>query len=178
MTDLIKAGSPMKPINTGYVLLRNAHVPVVVAVNEDGSPISNAVSDRELVVTTYSCKTAFTGASIGDTITNTQIMDVSANPPSTLSTVWRNQSTSTDFASAPSSANLALTGSTALTDAQLRAAAVVIQAQWVDGAYTLDASGNLVSETQVNTSTNATRTRTWTYTASGSNTVATPGAWV
>lgn len=50
-------------------------------------------------------------------------------------------------------------------------------ATWEDAGYTLDANGNLKSETQVNSSTGATRTRTWTYTTSGSDTVATPGAW-
>ena len=49
---------------------------------------------------------------------------------------------------------------------------------WEDAGYTLDASGNLKSETQVNSLTGAARTRTWTYTTIGSNVMATPGAWV
>ena len=82
--------------------------------------------DRELVVTTYTCKTAFTGASIGDTITQTQVIDVTSTP-STVSVVWRNQSTATDLASAPSSANLTLAGvGIGLTDAQLRAAPIMV----------------------------------------------------
>jgi putative methionine-R-sulfoxide reductase with GAF domain len=81
---------------------------------------SGSTIDRELVVTTYSAKTAFTGSSIGDTITATQVIDVTG-APTTVSTVWRNQTTGLDLASAPSAANLTLLGSQALTDAQLRA---------------------------------------------------------
>ena len=82
--------------------------------------------DRELVVTTYTCKTAFTGASVGDTITATQIIDVTSTP-TTISTVWRNQSTNADLASAPSSTNLTLAGAgIGLTDGQLRATPVVV----------------------------------------------------
>lgn len=79
-----------------------------------------ASADREIVVSTYRCKTAFTGASIGDTITATQVIDVS-DTPSTVSTIWRNQTTAADLGGAPSAANLELTGSTALTDAQFAA---------------------------------------------------------
>ena len=84
-------------------------------------------SDRELVVSTYSCKTAFTGASIGDTITATQVIDVT-DVPTTVSVIWRNQSIATDLASAPAAANLETVGATALTDAQLRASAVPVSA--------------------------------------------------
>ena len=83
--------------------------------------------DREFVVTTYRVKTAFTGASVGDTVTATQVIDVTG-APTTVTTLWRNQSTATDFATVPSAANLELLGSQALTDAQLRAAAVVVSA--------------------------------------------------
>lgn len=91
------------------------------ATTEDfGGGGSGTTTDKELVVSTYRCKTAFTGASVGDTITATQIIDLSGSTPTTLSTVWRNQTTAADLASAPSAANLELTGSTALTNAQLR----------------------------------------------------------
>ena len=83
--------------------------------------------DRELVVTTYRVRTAFTGASVGDTVTCTQIIDVK-NTPSTVSTIWRNQTTAADLATVPSAANLELVGSQALTDAQLRASAVAVSA--------------------------------------------------
>lgn len=87
---------------------------------------SGSGADRELVVSTYRCKTAFTGASVGDTITATQVIDVSGATPTTITTIWRNQTTATDLAGAPSAANLELTGSTALTDAQLRASPVPV----------------------------------------------------
>lgn len=86
-----------------------------------------AGADRELVVTTYRVKTAFTGASVGDTITATQVIDVSA-APTTVGTIWRNQTTAADLGSAPLAANLEIVGAQALTDAQLRAAAVAISA--------------------------------------------------
>ena len=90
-----------------------------------GSGVGTTI-DREVVVTTYTCKTAFTGASVGDTITATQIIDVTGAPV-TVSTVWRNQSTGTDLSSAPSSANLMLAGAgIGLTDAQLRATPLVV----------------------------------------------------
>jgi hypothetical protein len=104
--------------------------------------------DRELVVSTYRCRTAFTGASIGDTITSTQIIDVSGTP-STVSTVWRNQTTAADLASAPLIANLELVGAQALTDAQLRATAVPVSLASVPlptGAATSD------NQTTTNTS--------------------------
>lgn len=83
----------------------------------------SATTDREFVVTTYRVKTAFTGASVGDTVTATQVLDVSGTP-STVTTIWRNQTTAADLASVPSAANLELVGSQALTDAQLRASPI------------------------------------------------------
>lgn len=102
----------------------------VVLIDPNGQPYTASTGgpDRELVVTTYRCKTAFTGASVGDTITATQIIDVSGASPSTVSTVWRNQAAAADLASAPSAANLELTGSTALTAAQLTAAGLALEA--------------------------------------------------
>lgn len=97
-----------------------------------------AGSDREIVVSTYRCKTAFAGASVGDTITATQIIDVSGDTPSTVSAIWCNQTTATDLASAPSAANIELVGSAALTDAQLRATKVEVQDKsgWASEAVT------------------------------------------
>jgi hypothetical protein len=83
--------------------------------------------DRELVVTTYRVRTAFTGASVGDTVTCTQVIDVRSTPW-TVSTIWRNQTTAADLETVPAAANLELVGSQALTDAQLRASAVVVSA--------------------------------------------------
>jgi hypothetical protein len=90
-----------------------------------GGSGGGAGSDRELIVTTYRVKTAFTGASVGDTITATQVIDVTG-PPITVSTIWRNQTTAADLGAAPAAANLELLGAQALTDAQLRAAAIAV----------------------------------------------------
>ncbi len=116
-------------IQKKFADLGTHHAEVVVAVNADGSPIggSGPTTDRELVVSTYRCKTAFTGASVGDTITATQIIDVSGDTPTTVSTIWRNQTTAADLASAPSAANLELNGTTALTAAQLTAAGLALE---------------------------------------------------
>jgi hypothetical protein len=81
--------------------------------------------DRELVQTTYRVRTAFTGASVGDIITLVQILDVSATP-STVSSIWRNQTTAADLGSAPSAANLEIVGAQALTAAQLEAASITL----------------------------------------------------
>lgn len=122
------------------------HAEVIAVVNPDGSPISagggGAGSDRELVVSTYICRTAFTGASIGDTITATQIIDVSGTP-STVSTIWRNQTTAADLAGAPSAANLELVGSGAITEAQLTAQGLASESTLQDVVYALFNSQSL-----------------------------------
>jgi hypothetical protein len=76
-------------------------------------------------------------------VTCTQVIDVK-NTPSTVSTIWRNQTTAADLAAVPAAANLELVGSQALTDAQLRAAAVAISAASLPlpiGAATAAAQG-------------------------------------
>ena len=83
-------------------------------------------TDKEFVVTTYTVKTAFTGANVGDIITSTQVIDVTTNIPVTITTIWRNQTTSTDLAGIPNFSDLSLKGTTALTDAQLRATPVTV----------------------------------------------------
>lgn len=77
--------------------------------------------DRELIVTTYVVKNAFSGASVGNTITCTQVIDVSAFSPSTIGTIWRNQTTGADLATAPSAADLTLVGDGAATEVTLQA---------------------------------------------------------
>lgn len=89
------------------------------AISQSASGGGASSVDREFVVSTYTVKNAFTGASVGDTITCTQVIDVSSTP-STVSTIWRNQTTAADLGSVPVAANLTLVGSQALTDGQLR----------------------------------------------------------
>ncbi len=114
-------------------------VPAVVSIDPaTGLPVGGG-TDRELVVSTYVAKNAFTGASVGDTITATQIIDVSGTP-TTVSTIWRNQTTAADLAGAPSAANLTLVGSNALTNAELRATAVAMSS--VDLGVQADAAAS------------------------------------
>lgn len=94
------------------------------AINPLQVQVTNAsTADRELLVTMYRCKSAFTGASVGDTITGTRVLDVTASTATQIgATLWRNESTSLDLVGVPSVSNLELSGTVGLTDAQLRAA--------------------------------------------------------
>jgi hypothetical protein len=83
-------------------------------------------ADKEFVVTTYRASSNFSGASIGDTITATQVYDTTTSPPSLSNTIWYNQSQVAVLGSVPSAANLEVVGVNALTDAQLRAAAIPV----------------------------------------------------
>jgi len=96
-----------------------------ISNNSGENSAPGSLIDRELVATTYECKIAFAGASIGDTITCTQIIDVTGTPTN-ISTIWRNQTTAANLVSVPSASNLSLLGSQALTNAQLRAAALIV----------------------------------------------------
>lgn len=107
----------------------------VILVDTNGDPYEatggtgggggGAANDRELVITTYRAKNAFTGASVGDVITLAQVIDVDGTP-ATVSSLWRNQTTGADLSGAPAAADLELVGANALTDAQLRATAVAV----------------------------------------------------
>jgi hypothetical protein len=108
--------------SSGSLIGQNTPLPVTII---SGGP-GGSVTDKEFVVTTYTVKTAFTGGSVGDVITATQVIDVSTSTPTTITTIWRNQTTATDLVSAPSFSNLSLEGTTALTDTQLRASAVPV----------------------------------------------------
>lgn len=82
-----------------------------------GSGGGGATIDRELVIETYRVITAFAGASVNDLVTQVQVLDVTGTP-STLTTLWRNQTTGADIA-APIFVNLELAGgsTTAITNA-------------------------------------------------------------
>lgn len=147
-------------------LTADTHIQGVILVDETGAPVSvgggggggGAGSDRELVQTTYRAKNAFSGASVGDVITLIQIIDVTSTP-TTVSSIWRNQTTGADLGSAPSAANLELVGSQALTAAQLEVSSLKtdldsIEAKTpslVSGAVPslqrqIDSSGNVVTQ--------------------------------
>jgi hypothetical protein len=91
-----------------------------------GGESDTTTTDRELVTTTYRVAIDFDDSSVGDVVTLVQILDVSGSVASTVTTVWRNQTTGVDFVSAPSISNLELVGSLGLSNAQLRATAVQI----------------------------------------------------
>ncbi|MEN9317364.1 MAG: Arthrobacter phage Sonali [Pseudomonadota bacterium] len=95
--------------------------------------------DREIVMLTYRVKTAFTGATVGDLITQAQVIDVTSTP-TTVAVLWRNHSTGVDLANAPNLANLEPVVSTGLTDAQLRAAAVPTAPNYSRGVGNADAN--------------------------------------
>lgn len=77
--------------------------------------------DRELAVVTYLAKSASTGVAVGDTVTLTQVVDLSGNTPTTVAVIWRNQTTAQDLAGAPPAASLTISGQGALTNAEARA---------------------------------------------------------
>ena len=78
--------------------------------------------DRELILTTYVVKTAFTGAIVGNTVSAMRVIDTSGDSPSQLgTTVWRNDTLNTVLAE-PSMVNLDAAASTGLTNAQMIAA--------------------------------------------------------
>lgn len=99
----------------------------VYVVNPGSVGSGGSSVDRELVQLNWRCKTAFTGASVGDAITETQIVDVTSTP-TTVSTLWRNQTTGLDLASAPLITNLDLIGNANLTNAELRASPIIVNA--------------------------------------------------
>lgn len=102
-------------------------IPVIVVDGSIGGGGSGGPTvDRELVVTTYIAKAHFSDTSVGDTVTCTQIIDVSGELPVTVATIWRNQSAAFDYEGAPDFQYIELLSSTALTDAQLRASAIEI----------------------------------------------------
>lgn len=68
-----------------------------------------AANDRELVTLIFRVTTAFSGASVGDLLTMTQILDVDGAAAS-VTTIWRNQTTAADLGAAPSFANIELAG--------------------------------------------------------------------
>lgn len=103
---------------SGPYSINSAGVASLISGTTGGGGSTPSV-DRELATVTYLVKTAFTGASVGDTVTLTQVLDLSGAQPTTVATLWRNQSTATDLAGAPSAANLTIAGAGGLASTQL-----------------------------------------------------------
>ena len=91
-------------------------------------PVTSA--DREIATVTYRVKTAFSGASVGDIVTSTRVLDVAGGTATQVgATIWYNESTAAALSGTPVAANLETAGGTpGLTDAQLRAAALPVSA--------------------------------------------------
>jgi hypothetical protein len=118
---LINQSSPSFDVaNANPVVLINPTTGAPYAAGEGGATVN-----RQTINTLYRVTTAFTGASINDFVTSTQIYDITGTP-TLVSTIWFNQTTGLVLASAPSTANLEAVVNTGLTDAQLRAAPVPV----------------------------------------------------
>ena len=91
-------------------------------------PVTSA--DREIATVTYRVKTAFSGASVGDIVTSTRVLDVAGGTATQVgATIWYNESTAAALSGTPVAANLETAGGApGLTDAQLRAAALPVSA--------------------------------------------------
>lgn len=87
------------------------------------------------IETIYIVKTAFTGASIGDVVTCTQIVDSTTLPPTTSAIIWQNQTTATTLSSAPDFADLALQGTSLPTNAATEATLSAINTRDSDIDY-------------------------------------------
>ena len=73
---------------------------------------------NSLAVITYYASSAFTGASIGDTITCTQVISAGTTP-AVVGVLWFNQTTGLALSGAPAATNLVLLGEGYLTASQL-----------------------------------------------------------
>lgn len=82
---------------------------------------SNLAVERELQVTRYMVKTAFTGASIGDSIRRTDVLEMGA-VATVVSVLWHNETTDLAISAPPSISNLSIVVmGDALTQTQLMA---------------------------------------------------------
>jgi hypothetical protein len=99
-------------------------------------------ADRELSITTYRANKNFTGATTGNLITATRMIDVSGTEPTQVGdTVWRNETTNTVLAGAPLAADIDLaTGGGGATNAEMT---VLIEAQTAAIKAGVIATGNV-----------------------------------
>lgn len=117
MGDLIRELSDPRSLPLKWVDNGDGSFSPAVSASITGSGGSGV--DREIVVTPYRVKTAFTGASVNDTVTSIRVLDVTTTPTTVGPTLWYNETTQTALASAPSTANLEPISTTGLTNAQL-----------------------------------------------------------
>lgn len=90
---------------------------MVSSTNSDGA----SAADREIVFITYRVKTAFTGASVGDTVTQMRVINLTGESPVIESTTWYNDSTAATLGTAPAAADIEPLASGGITNAQMSA---------------------------------------------------------
>lgn len=114
--DFTGAKLKLKDIGDGY------HA-IVMAVEgaDDGGPGASG-PDKELVLSQYRVKTAFTGAAVGDTVSAIRVLDLTTSPAQQSGpTLWYNETTQAALAAAPAAANLEPLATGGLTNAQFTA---------------------------------------------------------
>lgn len=124
MADVVIRGTHGRPIRLRDMGDQTfTEVVSAVMVDQSGNPIP-AGADRELLVTTYACKQAWTGVSVGNVLRSTETIDVSGAVSTTVSTRWQNLSTGSDVGAPPNVPDYttSLTQGDALTLAQLLSA--------------------------------------------------------
>lgn len=101
-------------------------VQVVALLDPATGDLAGTPNTTAFVDTFFDALHAFTGASIGDLIVQTDVYDMTTNPPTLVETTWRNATTGLDLAAPPAGADLTYKGGAGLTDAQLRATPVPV----------------------------------------------------
>jgi hypothetical protein len=83
---------------------------------------ANIEADRELLVSRYACKTAFTGATVGDVIRSTDVLELGA-VPTVIAVLWFNETTGLTISAPPSISGYlsGLSAGDSLTQSQLMA---------------------------------------------------------
>ncbi|MFL9998796.1 hypothetical protein PQR34_46360 [Paraburkholderia sediminicola] len=110
------------------------YAPQIMTVGNPGGVESSGYVERIAVTTEYTSAIAFPGADANETITSTQIINVSSTPQTTEAVLWRNQTQGADLSATPPTGSLLVVGSRALTNAELRAAPVSVkQTDMVNG---------------------------------------------
>jgi hypothetical protein len=97
----------------------------VVAADFGGGGGSTPSGSTSTVVTLYTVTTAFAGAALNDTLSETTVL---SSTGAIQNTIWTNITTDTQLATPPLGANISQQGRDPLTNAQLRAAALAITA--------------------------------------------------
>ncbi|PUE09002.1 hypothetical protein B9Z51_08700 [Limnohabitans sp. T6-5] len=122
MTDVkrVEDGLMQRYIDMGD----KTYAKAVAVVYGGGSGGGTTAATTTSVVTLYSVTTAFPGADVNDTLSETTILNISSGE--IQSTIWTNVTKDTPLASVPLGANISQQASNPLTNAQLRASPVPV----------------------------------------------------